>query len=165
MFQHLQTQMADQQAARVAKNKRDKGDKENVELFIDRQRQAAVVLGERDLAGDVKAKRRRDRSKQFYWNLKIMRSFRAKGDAEAVDATEYVTYLSQGIYEMKCGSAEVALNYLNRAVELEAEDELPLVVRSECLNRLDKPHQALEDANSAMDLNPDNTRNEHAPDW
>ena len=62
MFQHLQTQMADQQAARVAKNKRDKGDKENVELFIDRQRQAAVVLGERDLAGDVKAKRRRDRS-------------------------------------------------------------------------------------------------------
>ena len=54
--------MADQQAARAAKNKRDKGDRENVELFIDRQRQAAVVLGERDLAGDVKAKRRRDRS-------------------------------------------------------------------------------------------------------
>lgn len=63
MYQHLQTQMADQQAARAAKNKRDKGDRENVELFIDRQRQAAVVLGERDLAGDVKAKRRRDRSK------------------------------------------------------------------------------------------------------
>ena len=52
-----------QQAARAAKNKRDKGDRENVELFIDRQRQAAVVLGERDLAGDVKAKRRRDRPK------------------------------------------------------------------------------------------------------
>ena len=61
VYQHLQTQMADQQAARAAKNKRDKGDRENVELFIDRQRQAAVVLGERDLAGDVKAKRRRDR--------------------------------------------------------------------------------------------------------
>ena len=53
--------MADQQAARAAQNKRDKGDKENFELFIDRQRQAAVVLGERDIAGDVKAKRRRDR--------------------------------------------------------------------------------------------------------
>ena len=56
-----QNQMADQQAARAAQNKRDKGDKENFELFIDRQRQAAVVLGERDIAGDVKAKRRRDR--------------------------------------------------------------------------------------------------------
>ena len=71
-----------------------------------------------------------------------------------------MTYLSQGIYEMKCGSAEVALTYLNRAVELEAEDEIPLVVRSECLNRLDRPQEALEDANRAMDLNPDNTRKE-----
>ena len=66
MYQHLQTQMADQQAARAAKNKKDKGEGGNVELFIDRQRQAAVVLGERDLAGDVKAKRRRDRSRQLY---------------------------------------------------------------------------------------------------
>ena len=62
---------------------------------------------------------------------------------------------------MKCGSAEVALTYLNRAVELEAEDEIPLVVRSECLNRLDRPHEALEDANRAMDLNPDNTRKDN----
>ena len=34
---------------------------ESFELFVDRQRQAAVVLGERDIAGDVKAKRKRDR--------------------------------------------------------------------------------------------------------
>ena len=33
----------------------------NFELFVDRQRQAAVVLGERDIAGDNKAKRRRER--------------------------------------------------------------------------------------------------------
>ena len=71
MYQHVQTQMADQQAARAAKNKRDKGDRENVELFIDRQRQAAVVLGERDLAGDVKAKRRRDRSNILRPPLKL----------------------------------------------------------------------------------------------
>ena len=50
--------MADQAAARAARK-----DKvvENYELFVDRQRQAAVVLGERDIAGDVKAKRRRDK--------------------------------------------------------------------------------------------------------
>ena len=83
---------------------------------------------------------------------------RAKGDAEAIDAYEYITYLSQGIYELKCGSAEVALTYLNRAVDLEAEDEIPLVVRSECFNKLDRPEDALEDANKAMELNPDNTR-------
>ena len=81
-----------------------------------------------------------------------------KGDADAADATEYITYLSQGIYEMKCGSAEVALGYLDKAVDLEAEDELPLVVRSECLNKLDIPEKALVDANKAMELNPDNTR-------
>ena len=44
------------------------------------------------------------------------------------------------------------------AVELEAEDEIPLVVRSECLNKLDRPTEALEDANNAIELNPDNTR-------
>ena len=59
---------------------------------------------------------------------------------------------------MKCGSAEVALVYLDKAVELETEDELPLVVRSECLNKLDLPERALEDAAKAMELNPDNTR-------
>ena len=59
---------------------------------------------------------------------------------------------------MKCGSAEVALGYLNRAVDLEAEDEVPLVVRSECLNKLDRPTEALEDASKAIELNPDNTR-------
>ena len=59
---------------------------------------------------------------------------------------------------MKCGSAEVALGYLNRAVELESEDEIPLVVRSECLNKLDRPTAALEDASKAIELNPDNTR-------
>lgn len=78
---------------------------------------------------------------------------------------------------MKCGSAEVALTYLNRAVDLEVlrfcllfkiffnskvfdqvEDEVPLVVRSECFNKLDRPNEALEDAKKALELNPDNTR-------
>ena len=46
---------------------------ESFELFVDRQRQAAVVLGERDIAGDVKAKRKRDRQaiqkSLIYWKL------------------------------------------------------------------------------------------------
>ena len=41
----------------------------------------------------------------------------------------------QGIHELRCGSAEVALGYLNKAVELDQQEELPLVVRSECFNK------------------------------
>ena len=46
------------------------------------------------------------------------------------------------MHELKCGSAEVALGYLNKAVELEAEDELPLVVRSDCFTKYSRqwPH-------------------------
>ena len=47
---------------------------------------------------------------------------------------------------------------MDRAVALEAEDELPLVVRSECLNRLDRPSEALKDAIKAIEMNSDNTR-------
>ena len=41
----------------------------------------------------------------------------------------------QGIHELKCGSAEVALGYLNKAIELDPEEELPLVVRSDCFTK------------------------------
>ena len=70
----------------------------------------------------------------------------------------------------------MALGYLNKAVELDAEEELPLVVRSDCLtkyrvqpsrprqclsnvvSRLDQPGKALEDANKAIKINPDSAR-------
>ena len=75
--------------------------------------------------------------------------YREKGEAEAVDSSEYLIYLSQvsccfilksirasqGIFEMKCGTAERALGYLNRAVDLDPEDETPYVVRSQCFNK------------------------------
>ena len=60
VYTHLQNQIAEQAASRAAKKDKE-GERANIELFVDRQRQAAVVLGERDLAGDVKAKRRRDK--------------------------------------------------------------------------------------------------------
>lgn len=60
VYTHLQNQIAEQAASRAAKKDKE-AERANIELFVDRQRQAAVVLGERDLAGDVKAKRRRDK--------------------------------------------------------------------------------------------------------
>ena len=55
--------------------------KDTIELFVDRQRQAAVVLGVRDIAGDVQAKKRRDRwppwprrnQSLFYFNFQQMK--------------------------------------------------------------------------------------------
>ena len=60
VYTHLQNQIAEQAASRAAKKDKE-AERANIELFVDRQRQAAVVLGERDLAGDVKAKRRREK--------------------------------------------------------------------------------------------------------
>ena len=62
VYEHLQHQIAGQKAARRQGDK----EKETVELFVDRQRQAAVVLGVRDIAGDVQAKRRREKSRRFH---------------------------------------------------------------------------------------------------
>ena len=63
VYEHLQHQIAGQKAARRQGNKEK--EKETVELFVDRQRQAAVVLGVRDIAGDNQAKRRREKSRRF----------------------------------------------------------------------------------------------------
>ena len=63
---------------------------------MDRQRQAAVVLGVRDIAGDVKARRKREKGQIFLMGLFFyLKTFRAKGDALLMDASEYLTYLSQ----------------------------------------------------------------------
>ena len=67
------------------------------ELFVDRQRQAAVVLGERDLAGDVRAKRRRDAK---------------KGEAEAQDEFEYLIWLSQ-VMRATARYSSLTTRYLN----------------------------------------------------
>ena len=62
VYEHLQHQIAGQKAARRGNKEKEK---ETVELFVDRQRQAAVVLGVRDIAGDVQDKRRREKSRRF----------------------------------------------------------------------------------------------------
>lgn len=71
VYEHLQHQIAGQRAARRGDKEKDK---ETFELFVDRQRQAAVVLGVRDIAGDVQAKRRREKSRRFFSSLNIKHS-------------------------------------------------------------------------------------------
>jgi Tfp pilus assembly protein PilF len=52
-----------------------------------------------------------------------------------VDDFDYMTFVNQGLYEMRSGSAAVAIEYLDQAVKNDPEDELPYIVRSKCLNK------------------------------
>lgn len=48
---------------------------------------------------------------------------------------DYKTYVNQGLYEMRSGSAEVAIEYFDLAVSNDPDDEQPYIVRSKCLNK------------------------------
>ena len=52
----------------------------------------------------------------------------------------------------RCGSAEVALTFLNSAVMLELDDISPFIIRSQCYLRLARTEEALEDALKAMEM-------------
>ena len=52
----------------------------------------------------------------------------------------------------RCGSAEVALTFLNSAVMLELDDISPFIIRSQCYLRLARTEEALEDAEKAMEM-------------
>ena len=68
-------------------------------------------------------------------NLELL-IFRKTGETDVdVDDADYMIYVNQAQYEMRTGSAEVAIIYLNTAIALRPDDELPFIVRSKCLNR------------------------------
>jgi hypothetical protein len=74
-------------------------------------------------------------------SLKIILICRKKGDqADAAAEVSYMTYVSQAKYELLTGCPEVAIGYLDRAVALKPEDELPYVARSKCLNSCQYQH-------------------------
>ena len=48
---------------------------------------------------------------------------------------DYMTFVNQAVFEMRSGSAEIAIEYLDQAVKGNPDDETPFVVRSRCLNK------------------------------
>ena len=56
-------------------------------------------------------------------------------DGDEVEEFDYKTYVNQGLYEMRSGSAEVAIEYFDLAVSNDPDDEQPYIVRSKCLNK------------------------------
>ena len=60
---------------------------------------------------------------------------RKTGETDVEDEPDYMIYVNQALYELKTGSPEVAIVYLDTAVALKPEEEVPFIVRSRCLNR------------------------------
>ena len=52
---------------------------------------------------------------------------------EVLDEHDYLTYLNQGVYELRSGSAEAAIEYLDQAIRSEPEDEILFKNRRKCL--------------------------------
>ena len=50
-----------------------------------------------------------------------------------LDCLTDISELAQGAYEMRSGSAEVAIEYLDQAIRTEPEDEMLFIMRCKCL--------------------------------
>ena len=54
--------------------------------------------------------------------------------------------------KFRCGTAEVALEYLNTAIVLESAEISPFIIRSQCFLRLGRTSDALKDAETALGM-------------
>ena len=90
------------------------------------------------------------------------------GDDEENDEPDHETFVSQAMYELRSGSAEIALEYLNNALKLEQDDENIYIMRypedvtivqsltlprAQCLVKLGRPSQAIQDSEVALKAN------------
>ncbi|KAF5269284.1 hypothetical protein FQR65_LT02585 [Abscondita terminalis] len=104
------------------------------ELYTDKDRAAAVNMGTRDIKQSLKIKRRQDRTKNL----------------EMPDEAEPTTFLGLANFEMNKGEEDIALLFLNKALELNPTDKNCLVARSKCYLLLGQPENGLKDAESAL---------------
>ena len=83
---------------------------------------------------------------------------RLQGQEDAADEQDYMTYVTQGLFELRSGSAEVALTYFDSAISLQPDDELPFIYRAQCKIKLDRPQDAILDAEEALKYNKNSTK-------
>ena len=93
--------------------------------YIDRDRAAAVVIGNKDIKNELKVKKKRDRMEN------------ARDPAAVLEEVDYETYLLQGEHELKAGDPKRALIYLTNACET-CPDKVdgPFILRSQCHAKL-----------------------------
>ena len=54
------------------------------------------------------------------------------------------------IEDYRGGSAEIALEYMNAAMKLEPDDDMNYIIRSQCLIKLGRVSEAINDAEIAL---------------
>ncbi|XP_016838670.1 V-type proton ATPase catalytic subunit A-like [Nasonia vitripennis] len=128
----LQEEMKLQKSKKRRRRKSDAHRQE--EVYTDKDRAAAVNMGSRDIKQSLKLKRKQDRSKAL----------------QIPEEAEPSAMLALGMRELRCGNVDVAVNCINKALELSPNDKNALIARSRCHLLLGEPQKALEDAEAAL---------------
>ncbi|KAJ9586817.1 hypothetical protein L9F63_019603 [Diploptera punctata] len=106
------------------------------ECYTDKDRAAAVNMGSHDIKQSLKMKRRQDRTRAL----------------QIPEEAEPSTLLALGSREMRSGDVRIAINFVHKALELNARDKNALVARSKCYLLLGEPQLALKDAETALQV-------------
>ncbi|RZC35820.1 tetratricopeptide repeat protein 25 [Asbolus verrucosus] len=119
------------------KSRRKKGrGRRREEIYCDKDRAAAVNMGSKDIKQSLKLKRKQDRSRAL----------------QIPEEAEPGTFLALGNYEMCRGDLQIAANFITKALELNPAEKSALVARSKCYILMGQPENALEDAETALNI-------------
>ncbi|XP_030025093.2 tetratricopeptide repeat protein 25 [Manduca sexta] len=122
---------------RERKQKREKRKREE-ELYTDKDRAAAVVMGSKDIKQSLSLKDKAERSSALQLPV----------EADAG------TLLALAQAEMMRKRYRTAVLFVNKAIELAPEEKAAYVARSKCYLLLGEPRSALADAEAALKLDP-----------
>ncbi|KAF6214868.1 hypothetical protein GE061_009612 [Apolygus lucorum] len=106
------------------------------ECYTDKDRAAAVNMGSRDIKQSLKMKRKAEKSKEL----------------SLPEETEPGALLALAGYEMTAKRTNIALDFINKALDLNPEDKNALVARSKCYLQLGEAKKALDDAEAALSI-------------
>ncbi|XP_055534953.1 outer dynein arm-docking complex subunit 4 [Wyeomyia smithii] len=112
------------------------------EVYTDKDRAAAVSIGNYDIKQNLLNKRRQERTDAL--------QLPEQADPGAI--------LALGMREIKNRNLDNAVHFLSKALEMNNNDQSALVARSKCYLQLGEPAKALQDAETALLLDKSNIR-------
>ncbi|KAI5640688.1 hypothetical protein NE865_07006 [Phthorimaea operculella] len=123
---------------RVKRKKKRERRRREEELYTDKDRAAAVVMGSKDIKQSMMMKDKAERSSALQLPV----------EADAG------TLLALARAEMMRERYRTALTFVDKAIELAPEEKAAYVARSQCYLLLGEPKLALDDAETALKLDP-----------
>ncbi|XP_058066808.1 outer dynein arm-docking complex subunit 4 [Anopheles bellator] len=112
------------------------------EVYTDKDRAAAVSIGNFDIKQNLLNKRRQERNEAL--------QLPEEADPGAI--------LALGMREIKNRNLDNAVHFISKALEMNTNDQNALVARSRCFLQLGEPGKALQDAETALVLDKNNIR-------